>query len=241
MTGAGSSDVQVPPLIGAVRSGDATQARALLAAGADVAARDSDGWSALDWAAGQGDQELIGQLLAAGADAAAAAEDGRRPYDIAVAAGHRAVALVLRDAVGEAGPEGAADYRWRPYCRAYPVAELRRYPGWPAAPAQQPGPGTAGESGAADESGAAGESGAADESGAAGESGAADGSGGQQDQIVFLHDDLTVTASMWPGEDVIFDAVTDEWAQFCAAELGFAVPDEIDLLPAERPDAAASG
>jgi ankyrin repeat protein len=214
MTGAGSSDVQVPPLIGAVRSGDAAQARALLAAGADVAARDSDGWSALDWAAGQGDQELIAQLLAAGADAAAAAEDGRRPYDIAVAAGHRAAALALRDAAGQAAPEGAADYGWRPYCRAYPVAELRRYPGWPAGPAQ-PGPGTAGESGAAD------------------------GSGEQQDQIVFLHDDLTVTASMWPGEDVIFDAVTGEWAQFCAAELGFAVPDEIDLIPAERPGGAA--
>jgi uncharacterized protein len=214
MTGAGSSDAGVPPLISAVRSGDAAQARGLLAAGADVAARDSDGWSALDWAAGQGDQELIEQLLAAGSDAAAAAEDGRRPYDIAVAAGHRAAALALRDAIGEAGPEGAADYRWRPYCRAYPAAELRRYPGWPAAPAQQPGSGTA------------------DESGAAG------GSGGQQDQIVFLHDDLTVTASMWPGEEVIFDAVTDEWARFCAAELGFAVPDEIDLIPAERPGGA---
>jgi hypothetical protein len=215
MTGAGNSDVQIPQLIGAVRSGDAAQARALLAAGADVAARDSDGWSALDWAAGQGDQELIAQLLAAGADAASAAEDGRRPYDIAVAAGHRGAALALRDAIGEAGPDGAADYRWRPYCRAYPVAELRRYPGWPAGPAQQPGPGTAGESGAAGEF------------------------GGQQDQIVFLHDDLTVTASMWPGEDVIFDAVTDEWAQFCAADLGFAVPDEIDLIPAERPGGAA--
>jgi len=210
MTGAGSSDVQAPPLISAVRSGDAAQTRALLAAGADVAARDSDGWSALDWAAGRGDQELIAQLLAAGADAAAAAEDGRRPYDIAVAAGHRAAALALRDAAGRADPEGTADYGWRPYCRAYPVAELRRYPGWPASPAQQPGPGTA------------------------------DDSGGKQDQIVFLHDDLTVTASMWPGEDVIFDAVTGEWAHFCAAELGFAVPDEIDLIPAEPPGAAAS-
>jgi Ankyrin repeats (3 copies) len=211
MTSTGSSDAQAPPLVSAVRSGDAAQARALLAAGADVAARDEDGWSALDWAAGRGDRELIEQLLAAGADAAAAAEDGRQPYDIAVAAGHRAAALALRDAVGRADPEGTADYRWRPYCRAYPLGELRRYPGWPTRPAEQPGPGTG------------------------------DGPGGQQDQIVFLHDDLTVTASMWPGEDVIFDAVTDEWAQFCAAELGFAVPDEIDLIPAERPDAAASG
>jgi ankyrin repeat protein len=208
VTGTGGSDAPAHPLISAVRAGDAEQARALLAAKADVAARDGDGWSALDWAAGRGDLELIEQLLAAGADASAAAEDGRRPYDIAVAAGHRAAALALRDA---AGP---ADYRWRPYCRAYPVAELRRYPGWPAGQAKQPDQADAGP---------------------------APGAGGQPDQIVFLHDDLTVTASMWPGEDVIFDTVTDEWARFCERELGFAVPDEIDLIPAERPDVGASG
>jgi hypothetical protein len=211
VTSTGSSDGQRSALVSAVRSGDAGQVRALLAAGADVAARDEDGWSALDWAAGRGDQELIEQLLAAGADATAAAEDGRRPYDIAVAAGHRAAALALRDAAAQADPEGSADYRWRPYCRAYPVAELRRYPGWPERSADQQGPS------------------------------AGDGPAGQPGQIVFLHDDLTVTASMWPGEDVIFDAVTDEWAHFCATELGFVAPDEIDLIPAERPDAAASG
>jgi ankyrin repeat protein len=211
VTGTGGSDAPAYPLISSVRAGDAGQTRELLAARADVAARDEDGWSALDWAAGQGDLELIGQLLAAGADAVAAAEDGRRPYDIAVAAGHREAALVLRDAAGLADPAAAADYRWRPYCRAYPVAELRRYPGWPADQADQP------------------------------EAGPAQEAGGQPDQIVFLHDDLTVTASMWQGEDVIFDAVTDEWARFCAGELGFAVPDEIDLIPAERPDVGTPG
>jgi hypothetical protein len=209
MTGNGSSDAQTPPLTGAVRSGDADQVRALLAAGADVAARDGNDWSALDWAAGQGDLEMIEQLLGAGADATATAQDGRRPYDIAVAAGHRGAALALRDAIGRASQDDTADYRWRPYCRAYPLAELRRYPDWPVGTAQP-------------------------------EPGAGEEPSGQQDQIVFLHDDLTVTASMWPGEDVIFDAVTAEWAQFCTAELGFAVPDEIDLIPAERP-AAASG
>jgi ankyrin repeat protein len=152
---------------------------------------------------------MIEQLLASGADATAAAEDGRRPYDIAVAAGHRAAALALRDAAGLADPEGNADYKWRPYCRAYPLAELRRYPGWPDQARPRPGPG------------------------------AEDGSAGQAGEIVFLHDDLTVTASMWPGEDVIFDVVTGEWARFCAEELGFAVPDEIDLIPAERPGAAS--
>lgn len=211
MTGTGDSDAPANPLISAVRAGDAAQTRALLAAKADVAARDEDGWSALDWAAGRGDLELIEQLLAAGADALTAAEDGRRPYDIAVAAGHRAAALALRDAAGQADPAAVADYRWRPYCRAYPIAELSRYPGWPAGQPEQAQAGQAPEA------------------------------GGQPDQIVFLHDDLTVTASMWPGEDVIFDTVTDEWARFCERELGFAVPDEIDLIPAERPDVGTPG
>jgi uncharacterized protein len=63
------------------------------------------------------------------------------------------------------------------------------------------------------------------ESASAGEQAEAD------EEIAFLHDDLTVTRSMWPGEDVLFDAVTDEWSRFCAEELGFRVPDELDLAP----------
>jgi hypothetical protein len=190
------------PLIAAVRADDEGRVRDLLAAGEDLGARDRDGWAALDWAAGRGRLEVIELLLAAGADPAATAEAGRRPYDIAVAAGHVAAARRLRAAWAAAEPDAVQDHTWRPYCRAYPLAALQRYPGWPddASPPRRDTP-------------------EADE--------AAD--------IVFLHDDLTVTASMWPGEDVLFADVTESWTRFCADELGFSVPDELDLVPVESP------
>lgn len=45
--------------------------------------------------------------------------------------------------------------------------------------------------------------------------------------IVYLHHDFTVTASMWHGEDVVYDAITPEWRTFCAGELGFAIPEDL--------------
>jgi uncharacterized protein len=51
------------------------------------------------------------------------------------------------------------------------------------------------------------------------------------DSVVFLHEDLTVTRSMWRGEDVLFDRTSDEWAEFCRGELEFRVPDDLDLIP----------
>lgn len=55
------------------------------------------------------------------------------------------------------------------------------------------------------------------------------------DDVVFLHQDYTVTKSIWTGEDVVFDRVTDDWKEFCKNELRFAVPDNLDLIakPAE--------
>ena len=51
------------------------------------------------------------------------------------------------------------------------------------------------------------------------------------DAVVFLHQDYTVTKSIWSGEDVIFDNVNDQWKDFCNNELRFAVPDSLDLIP----------
>ena len=55
------------------------------------------------------------------------------------------------------------------------------------------------------------------------------------DDVVFLHQDYTVTKSIWAGEDVVFDDVSDRWKEFCETELRFAVPDSLDLIvkPAE--------
>ena len=62
------------------------------------------------------------------------------------------------------------------------------------------------------------------------------------DEVVFLHQDYTVTKSIWSGEDVIFDKVTDEWKDYCNTELRFAVPDSLDLIPkpVEATQSAAS-
>lgn len=62
------------------------------------------------------------------------------------------------------------------------------------------------------------------------------------EDVVFLHQDYTVTKSIWTGEDVIFDNVTDQWKDFCNNELRFAVPDSIDLIakPVEAAQTAAS-
>jgi hypothetical protein len=52
------------------------------------------------------------------------------------------------------------------------------------------------------------------------------------DAIVYVHQDFTVTESMWHGEDVVFDGVTPEWSRYCTESLGFRIPD--DLAPASE-------
>lgn len=57
--------------------------------------------------------------------------------------------------------------------------------------------------------------------------------------VVFIHEDYKVTKSIWPGENVIFDDVTDQWKEFCLNELKFSVPDDLDLI--SQPPAAQTG
>ncbi|MFF8633756.1 ankyrin repeat domain-containing protein [Streptomyces pilosus] len=165
-------------LFAAVQAADAAGARTALAEDASTAARDAHGWTPLHWAAGRGSTELVALLLEHGADPRAAA-DGRTPYDVALAAGHVTVARAL------------ARFRdggtWQPYCRAYPLGELRRFPGWQ------------------------------------------DSTGEDDSAVVYLHDDLTVTASVIPGDRTVFAGDTPGWSDFCRDALDFAVPDELDL------------
>ncbi|SCF07821.1 hypothetical protein GA0070558_12559 [Micromonospora haikouensis] len=58
------------------------------------------------------------------------------------------------------------------------------------------------------------------------------------DAVLFLHHDLTVTRSVWPGEQVVFDQVTPAWERFCRDRLGFAVPDDRDLMPTDAEEKA---
>jgi Ankyrin repeats (many copies) len=156
--------------------------------------RDADGWTALDWAAGRGDVPEIRRLLEAGADPGGTVPDGRTAYQIALGAGHLAAARLLRAAEDAAGGS-VADRSWRPYCRAYPLGDLRRFTGWQhlSADAERELPDSV---------------------------------------VVFLHDDLTVTLTAWPGEDVLLAAGGAAWAAFCQEDLGFAVPDDFDVTPA---------
>lgn len=59
--------------------------------------------------------------------------------------------------------------------------------------------------------------------------------------VVFIHQDYRVTKSVWSDEDVIFSEVNGQWKDFCHNELGFAVPDDLDLIgePVEASPAAA--
>jgi hypothetical protein len=182
-------------LVDLVKAHDQAGVSAALAGGADVGARDGDDWNALDWAAGTGDAAIIQLLLDNGADPCATGQEQRTPYQIALSAGHIEAARLLRTVEEAADPASADRHSWRPYCKAYLLGDLRRFPGWRQI--------------------------------------ALEGADGEltDDSVVFIHDDLTATGSMWRGEDVLVEAPTEAWTRFCHEDLGFRVPDDFDLVP----------
>ncbi|MCA1621655.1 MAG: ankyrin repeat domain-containing protein [Acidobacteria bacterium] len=189
-------------LIEAVKAGDLPAVNELIEAGADPNQQDEHGWTPLNWAAGKGDASLLKSLLERGADLSRVGRDERTPYMIALAAGHAEAARLLRDA----GAKSSADQE-RPYCKAVVLKEVRRFSGWVE--------GRINWKESSDEERPEG-----------GPDALAD------DEVVFLHQDFTVTRSMWPGENVIFNNVTPEWQKFCRDELDFNPPDDLDLLAA---------
>ncbi len=76
-----AADLSAPPspLIDAVKAGNRTAAIALISQKADVNARESDGTTALQWAAHNNDADLVDRLLKAGADAKAKNQFGATP------------------------------------------------------------------------------------------------------------------------------------------------------------------
>ncbi|HEU4506948.1 MAG TPA: ankyrin repeat domain-containing protein [Pyrinomonadaceae bacterium] len=50
------------------------------------------------------------------------------------------------------------------------------------------------------------------------------------EEFLFVHHDYSVTDSMWHNENVILDQPTSAWKEFCTNELGFTVPNEIELI-----------
>ena len=97
-TGASAADVQ---LVQAVRNGDATTVRALLASDADVNARQGDGATALHWAAHLNDLDAADLLIRAGAAVDAKNDLGVTPLWVATTAGNAAMVAKLLAARGD--------------------------------------------------------------------------------------------------------------------------------------------
>ena len=86
------------PLIEAVKQGDVATVRALLAEPVDVNAAETDGTTALHWAAHLGDAMSADLLLDAGAEVKAATRNGATPFSLACYKGHAAVIERLLEA-----------------------------------------------------------------------------------------------------------------------------------------------
>jgi len=205
--------------IEAIKSGNQASVQQMIQAGADLKQQDKQGWTPLNWAAGSGHLEIVELLLEHGADPLAVGRDLRTPQLIALAAGHAEVVKRLREAEAAAGASQSLD---RKYCKAYHLGELRRYSAWAE---NKPAAGNGSKEAAATNPN--------DQNG--------DSQARADNDVVFLHQDYTVTNSMWAGEDVIFDQVTEQWKEFCNNELRFTVPDSLDLItkPVEAAQSAA--
>jgi hypothetical protein len=54
----------------------------------------------------------------------------------------------------------------------------------------------------------------------------------EDEDIVYLHQDLSVTRCIWHDEDVVFCSSSPAWAKFCTEELAFSVPTDLSLAAA---------
>lgn len=197
-----SEDLQ---LIDAAKHGDVERIAQLLDDGADVHERDDKGWTPLNWAAGAGHAETVELLLEHGADVTRTGQDDRTPLMIAKAADRDQVAEILTRAEQEKGV-WVDPRETRPYCKAYHLGDLRKFPDWSEATPGTEGVGGTGSEGAAEDS---------------------EGDALTDASIVYVHQDFTVTRSMWHAEDVVFDDVTAEWRAFCEGDLEFAIPEDL--------------
>jgi uncharacterized protein len=203
------SDLQ---LIDAVKTGQPAKVEEALNAGADIHQQDEQGWTALNWAAGRGDVEIVSLLLDRGADVFRTGRDQRTPYKIALAAKHTEVARLLKKA--EQAVNGASsDSTYGNYARAYLLGDLRKFSDWREEKINWKETIPAGENGNSSEL--------------------------SDDDVVFLQEDFSVTQLIWPGENVIFNRSTPEWIDFCTRELQFKVPDDFDLV-ASNPTAKSA-
>ena len=84
----------------ACEAGDAEGVQAALAAGADVNAADSEGWTPLHFAASEGHAAIVKTLVDKGADATKANEDGETAAQLAEELGDEAIVQAVMEALG---------------------------------------------------------------------------------------------------------------------------------------------
>jgi ankyrin repeat protein len=94
------NEMRVQPLHSAAAGRQIEICRLLLAAGAEIDARQAGGFTPLHEAAQNGDPEMVELFLSAGADPAARTDDGRSAADIADESAHPDVARRLREVSG---------------------------------------------------------------------------------------------------------------------------------------------
>jgi hypothetical protein len=194
-------------LVEAVKSGDITAVEKSLLSGTDINESGEQGWTPLNHAAGKGDLKMVKLLVARGADIFKTGHDNRTAYMIALAAGRAEVAKYLREVVDAVGPEEAKLLRpRRSYCKAYLLKDLRQFTSWSESKINWKD----------------------HENGR--EASGADGEVADDDRVVFIHQDFTVTHSMWRDENVIFNQVSPKWQEFCVNTLKFKAPTDLDLI-----------
>lgn len=89
------------------------------------------------------------------------------------------------------------------YCKAYPVERFQEFPGWDTK-----------------------------NSSAVAESATPAKDGEEPATYLYLHQDYTVTDGIFSGENVVYEALTPEWIEFCKNVLKFEVP-VYESAPAE--------
>lgn len=189
-------------LIEAVKNGEYAATEMLIKSGTDVNQQDEQGWTPLNFAAGKGNLSLVQLLIDNGADIFKVGRDRRTPYAIALAAGRISVANYLRQ-VEENSPGQKSVRPPRQYCKAYYLRDLRSFPSWSESRVNWKEKKENGDGNGAD--------------------------GFSDDKVVYIHQDLTVTESIWPDENIIFQSGDADWESFCADHLKFKVPDDFDL------------
>jgi hypothetical protein len=190
-------------LIDAVKAGNHVEVEALIKSGADVNQQDDQGWPPLNFAAGKGNITLVSILVENGADIFKTGRDLRTPYDIALAAGRVEVVRYLKGKEDQYTGKKPSRPEQK-YCKAYHLGDLRAYPSWSESKInwkERQGEGEENNNELF-----------------------------ADDKVVFIHQDFTVTESMYHNENIIFNSVEPAWREFCSNSLKFKVPDDLDLV-----------